>query len=153
GRVPVRAAVPVIAPPDIAPPLGPGGDVIEPPGGPLVQPMRVRKPKSRSKRARRRNLIIGAFAAFIMLVGTSAAGRTSYFDSSLAPSDFAQPESTTIYYSDGKTPMAKIGEENRTLIPFSEMPEAVRNAVVAAEDHTFYINKGVDYKGIIRAAW
>jgi len=32
-------------------------------------------------------------------------------------------------------------------------PEFMKQAVVAAEDNTFYTNSGVDFKGILRAAW
>src|SRR5262249_44421552 len=65
----------------------------------------------------------------------------------------ALPESTSIYYDDGTTLMAKIGEENRTVVTIDQVPEYVRYAVVAAEDMTFFSNDGVDYKGIVRAAW
>src|SRR5947208_16709805 len=41
---------------------------------------------------------------------------------------------------------------NRTLIPMSQMPLVLRNAVVAAEDQRFYEHHGVDVKAIIRAA-
>ena len=62
-------------------------------------------------------------------------------------------QSTTIYYSDGKTPMAKIGNENRTIVSLDQIPKPLRDAVVSAEDSTFYTNSGVDFKGVIRAAW
>ena len=49
--------------------------------------------------------------------------------------------------------MAKIGEENRTMITIKDVPPDVQHAVVATEDNTFYTNSGVDYRGIARAAW
>ena len=33
------------------------------------------------------------------------------------------------------------------------MPETVKDAVVAAEDRTFWTNQGIDPKGILRAAF
>ncbi len=40
-----------------------------------------------------------------------------------------------------------------TPIPLSEMPEALRQAIVATEDARFYENPGVDFKAILRSAW
>ena len=34
-----------------------------------------------------------------------------------------------------------------------EMGNYTPNAVIAAEDRSFYSNKGIDPKGIVRAAW
>jgi membrane peptidoglycan carboxypeptidase len=144
GRAAVRSSIPgMLDEPDI----------IENPDPVRRPPSAASKRESRLKQARRRNWIIGGLAAFIMLSGTIIVGGTYYFDAVALPKDFAQPESTTIYYSDGKTPMAKIGEENRTLIPFSDIPRYVQQAVVAAEDRSFYQNSGVDFRGIVRAAW
>jgi penicillin-binding protein 1A len=49
-------------------------------------------------------------------------------------------------------PLGEIGSERRTLVPISKIPKIFLDAVVAAEDATFYQNKGVDYWGIARAA-
>ena len=43
--------------------------------------------------------------------------------------------------------------QNRTSIPLSDVPRNVQDAVIAAEDRTFYTNKGIDPKGILRAAF
>ncbi|OGZ60984.1 MAG: hypothetical protein A2919_00580 [Candidatus Spechtbacteria bacterium RIFCSPLOWO2_01_FULL_43_12] len=62
------------------------------------------------------------------------------------------PESTKIYDRTGTVVLYDIyGEEKRTIIPFSEMPEYVRNATVAAEDDGFYHHVGIDVKAITRA--
>lgn len=67
------------------------------------------------------------------------------------PSEFAQAQTTTVYYSDGTTPMGQFAEVNRTIIDTSTIPSHVGNAVVASEDRSFYTNSGVDPKGILRA--
>lgn len=49
-----------------------------------------------------------------------------------------------------------IGEffvEKRILLPVERVPEVVKQAFVAAEDVRFYRHGGVDYLGILRAAW
>ena len=42
---------------------------------------------------------------------------------------------------------------DRTIIPFNQMPESLREAVIAAEDQGFYRHSGIDPLGIARAAW
>ncbi|WP_250739228.1 transglycosylase domain-containing protein, partial [Actinomyces sp. 186855] len=69
------------------------------------------------------------------------------------PSEFAQAQSTTVYYADGATEMGTFAEVDRTIIDTTTLPEHVGNAVVASEDRTFWTNSGVDPKGIIRALW
>jgi membrane peptidoglycan carboxypeptidase len=117
----------------------------------------LRKPGAsdpkRAKKARMRNIAIAAFAVFIMVTGVGVVGGTYYVGNVPTPTELALPESTTVYYADGKTVMARLGEENRTLLDFEEMNDAVKDAVVAAEDQTFWTNEGVDFKGVMRAAW
>lgn len=67
------------------------------------------------------------------------------------PSQFAQAQTTTVYYADGKTEMGTFAEVDRTIIDTSKLPDYVGYAVVASEDRTFYSNNGVDPKGIVRA--
>jgi membrane peptidoglycan carboxypeptidase len=64
-----------------------------------------------------------------------------------------QTQSSFVYYSDGKTQVGPYATQNRQSIPYSEMQPNLRNAVVAAEDRTFWTNHGIDPKGIIRAAF
>ena len=102
---------------------------------------------------RRRAWIAAAIAVFLVLAGTGAVVGGYYVDSVPTPDQLALPESTTIYYADGKTPMAKLGTENRTILRYDEMEDAVKQAIVAAEDRTFWTNKGVDFRGVLRAGW
>ncbi|HEX7149021.1 MAG TPA: transglycosylase domain-containing protein [Actinomycetota bacterium] len=60
---------------------------------------------------------------------------------------------SVIYAADGKTALATIWlDENRRVVPLSGIPKRVRNAVIAIEDDRFYQHKGVDFRGIARAA-
>lgn len=108
---------------------------------------------ARAKKRRRINLLIAAFAVFIMLAGVGVVGFTYYSTTVVLPSAIPLPLSTTIYMSDGKKVAAKLGNENRQLIKINQIPEHVQHAVAAAEDRNFYRHSGVDYKGIARAAW
>jgi len=42
--------------------------------------------------------------------------------------------------------------ENRTVVPITDVPGIVRDAVIAQEDQRFYEHNGVDVKAIVRAA-
>ncbi|WP_136314473.1 transglycosylase domain-containing protein [Actinomyces procaprae] len=67
------------------------------------------------------------------------------------PSEFAQAQTTTVYYADGTTVMGEFAEVDREIIDATQLPDYVGNAVVASEDRSFYSNNGIDPKGIVRA--
>ncbi|HEU0188552.1 MAG TPA: penicillin-binding protein 1A [Gallionella sp.] len=56
-----------------------------------------------------------------------------------------------IYSAEGEL-LGEFGEERRALVTISEVPEVMKQAILAAEDDRFYEHGGVDYKGVIRAA-
>ena len=60
----------------------------------------------------------------------------------------------TFKYADGAE-LATIRPDNvnRTIIPLDQVPEHVRQAVLSAEDRSFYSNPGFDLTGIGRALW
>ncbi|MEI9966452.1 MAG: PBP1A family penicillin-binding protein [Candidatus Moraniibacteriota bacterium] len=61
-------------------------------------------------------------------------------------------QSTKIYDRTGEHLLYDVhGEERRTVIPFSEMPENVRAATIALEDQNFYHHFGIQPKAILRA--
>lgn len=69
-----------------------------------------------------------------------------------APDAQAIAQTTVIYFSDGKTPIAQLATQNRQSVPLTQIPVDVQNAVLAAEDRTFRTNSGVDPTSIARAA-
>jgi len=69
------------------------------------------------------------------------------------PNEDLTAQTSFIYYSDGKEEIGRFASQNRTSVPLSEVPDHVQQAVIAAEDRTFYSNQGVDPKGILRAAF
>ncbi len=56
-----------------------------------------------------------------------------------------------IYSAEGML-LGEFGEERRALVKISEVPEVMKNAILAAEDDRFYQHGGVDYMGVLRAA-
>jgi penicillin-binding protein 1A len=55
-----------------------------------------------------------------------------------------------IYTADGQL-MGEFGEERRNLTPIKDIPDVMKNAILAIEDNRFYQHGGVDYLGILRA--
>ncbi|SFD48043.1 Membrane carboxypeptidase (penicillin-binding protein) [Micromonospora sediminimaris] len=108
---------------------------------------------ARARKRKRMNMLIAGFAVFIMLAGIGVVGFTYYSTNVVLPKEIPLPLSTTVYAKDGKTLVAKLGNENRTFVTIDQIPQHVRDAVAAAEDRNFYRHSGVDYKGIARAAW
>ena len=47
--------------------------------------------------------------------------------------------------------IAEFGEERRSYVPFNEIPQIVKNAILAVEDARFYAHGGIDYTGVLRA--
>jgi penicillin-binding protein 1A len=48
--------------------------------------------------------------------------------------------------------IGEFGEERRDYLPFREIPDTLKKAILAAEDDGFYEHQGVDYTGLLRAA-
>jgi membrane peptidoglycan carboxypeptidase len=69
------------------------------------------------------------------------------------PNAAFQAQTSTVYYSDGKHVIGTFAVQNRHSIPLSQIPISVQNAVVSAENRTFWTDPGLDPKGIVRAAW
>jgi membrane peptidoglycan carboxypeptidase len=61
------------------------------------------------------------------------------------------PQATEVYAADGKTLISRFFDENRDDVAFEQISEPMREAMVAAEDHNFYVHNGVDVKGSFRA--
>src|SRR4029450_205424 len=63
-----------------------------------------------------------------------------------------QPERTQVYDRQGKVIEVLKDEQDRIVIPLSQISTTLQQAVIAAEDARFYEHKGVDDRGIVRAA-
>ena len=55
-----------------------------------------------------------------------------------------------VYSADGVV-IGEFGEERRNLTPIKDIPQVMKNAVLAIEDARFFSHSGVDYLGVIRA--
>src|SRR5262245_33141457 len=64
-----------------------------------------------------------------------------------------QPSLVTQVYSSDQQLIGQFFIERRILTPLAEIPEGLRRAVVAVEDVRFFEHPGLDYIGMLRAAW
>ncbi|WP_326766642.1 penicillin-binding protein [Streptomyces sp. NBC_01591] len=65
----------------------------------------------------------------------------------------AKAQNNVYLWDDGSQMVATGGEVNRQLIPYAEIPDAMRNAVISAENKTFEHDRGIDPMGIARAVF
>jgi penicillin-binding protein 1A len=96
-------------------------------------------------------------AAGLALSGLIVAGGLYLYLSPQLPSadtlrDVRYQVPLRIYSRDGKL-LAEYGEMRRSPVKLSEVPDLMVKAVLAAEDDRFYEHPGVDYQGLLRAAW
>jgi membrane peptidoglycan carboxypeptidase len=107
------------------------------------------KPRSRRSRYLRRTLfLLLGFIGFCI----AAFGVAYLFTPVPSPQEQAIAQGPTFYYSDGKTPIAKTGV-NRDAVKLDKIPQSTRDAVIAAENRSFYDDPGVSVQGTTRALW
>jgi membrane peptidoglycan carboxypeptidase len=90
---------------------------------------------------RKRRLFI-ALAVVVALVGAAIGAATLYVGSVPLPGLIALPESTVVYYSDGRTVMARLGAEHRIVLAHDEILGAASQAAVAAYEPDYWNSKG-----------
>jgi membrane peptidoglycan carboxypeptidase len=100
---------------------------------------------------------LGVFGATIGVLILAVAGLVYYgYASTPIPTDVsatALDQASTVYYSDGTTPIGTFGTVNRQILSYNQIPKQLRDAVLAAEDRNFYNEGGVSPTGIMRAAY
>lgn len=101
----------------------------------------------------RRTLLALATDAFLLLVALVTYTLLSIM-SGLPPLDAVtdyQPKiPLRIYTADGSL-LGEFGEEHRDFIPIQDIPQVMKDALLAIEDSRFYEHGGVDYRGVARA--
>ena len=69
------------------------------------------------------------------------------------PNEDFETQTSLIYYADGKTELGSFANQDRTIISYDQMPESIKDAVVAAENQSYWTDSGIDVKGILRAVF
>ncbi|MFZ0831750.1 MAG: transglycosylase domain-containing protein, partial [Mycobacterium sp.] len=99
----------------------------------------------------RRGLVIAATLLIVLPLVTF--GMAYLIVDVPQPGDIRTNQVSTILASDGTTELAKIvpPEGNRVDVDITQVPQHVRDAVMAAEDRDFYSNPGFSFSGFARA--
>ena len=116
------------------------------------------KPNPSKKPSRRTRILkVVKWLLIVTLVGMLALATTGYivYKRTSIPDPNAEflTETSHIYYSDGKTELGQLAVQKRDSIGFDEMPDCIKDGVVAAENESFWTDNGIDPKGIVRAAF
>ncbi len=113
-----------------------------------------RKPKSRGRLWAGR---IGKGIAALVLLGIVAVTAVVVigYNTVERPNPNAEFETATtfVYYDDGKTQLGSFAIQNRQPLTYDEMPESIKQAVVAAENRSFWTDPGISIRGLLRSAW
>jgi membrane peptidoglycan carboxypeptidase len=88
--------------------------------------------------------VIGAVATFFIVYQTTKIPDPN--------KEFAT-NTTTVTFADQRNPLGSFYEQNRHTVPLAQIPKHVQDAVIAAEDRTFWTNPGISPSGMARAAW
>lgn len=94
--------------------------------------------------------VVGSILSFVFLCLGVAVAAYALTDVP-APDDFAEEQASVVYFADGTTELGRYEGPNRNLVDYETLPEHVGQAVVSAEDHTFFENQGISITGMGRA--
>ena len=112
--------------------------------------------KSRRRRAR---LIVSALilivALFIVVTASVAFAVVGAYGRDLpdvSGLSAIQPTSPTVIVARDGTMLARLYDKFKVYVPITHIPQVMRDAMVSTEDERFYSHRGVDVRGIMRAA-
>ncbi|SEG01345.1 penicillin-binding protein 1A [Nitrosomonas ureae] len=88
----------------------------------------------------------------ILLAGFAASVIYSNLPSLETLTDY-RPKIPLRIYSDEGLLIGEFGAERRNVVTISQVPENLKQSILAAEDDRFYEHGGVDYLGVLRAAY
>jgi len=91
-------------------------------------------------------------ALVALLALSTLAAACSYTTKDLVPPVPESAQTSQILTRTGALIVEPPSDENRTSVSIDEIPEVVRNAVIAIEDERYYLHDGVDLKGLFRSA-
>ena len=102
-------------------------------------------------RRKRRVLIVTVFIISI-LTGAALGIFAGFLKSapSLAEVEFSPRLTSYVYDANGDV-LTRLYKENRVKVSIDQIPKHMQNAVVAAEDDSFYEHHGIDFPSIVRA--
>lgn len=64
-----------------------------------------------------------------------------------------QTNTSFVYFKDGKTQLGSFSIQNRVTLAYKDIPQNVKDAIVAGENRTFWTDPGISIPGMLRAAF
>jgi penicillin-binding protein 1A len=95
-------------------------------------------------------VVVGVFATALLL-GFAAAMIWPTLPPLDIVTDYRPKVPLRVYSAEGKL-IGEFGEERRSVVSIQQVPKALVDAILAAEDERYFQHKGVDYLGVARAA-
>ena len=95
-------------------------------------------------------LIGGLLVAVLCVAGLVVALAYPNLPSLDTLTDYQPKVPLRVYTAEGEL-IGEFGEERRVLVDIKDVPPALTNAIIAAEDERFYQHAGIDYIGVARA--
>jgi penicillin-binding protein 1A len=96
-------------------------------------------------------LLLATATALVMGLGIALAVAYPNLPDVADLADYRPKLPLRVFTADGQL-VGEFGEERRNLLTIREIPEVMKNAVLAIEDARFFEHHGVDYRGMLRAA-
>ncbi len=96
-------------------------------------------------------LVLAGLAGLAIFLAVALAVAYPNLPDISALSDYRPKQPLRVYTADGVI-IGEFGEERRRLTPIDEIPQIMKDAVLAIEDARFFSHGGVDYLGVVRAA-
>lgn len=88
----------------------------------------------------------------VALLGIAAVSAYPNLPTLEALTDYQPKIPLRIYSAEGFL-LGEFGDERRTVVRVADVPRELKQAILAAEDERFYQHSGVDYIGVLRAAY
>ena len=104
----------------------------------------------------RKALAVATALGALVMVTAVIAAAVAYSQTPVpnAVSETALQQSSVVYFSNGKTQVGTFSTgTNRQMLATNQIPQVLKQAVIAAEDRHFYTEGGVSPTGIVRAAY
>ncbi|MDR1513223.1 MAG: transglycosylase domain-containing protein, partial [Propionibacteriaceae bacterium] len=110
-----------------------------------------------------KRILLGAFFTVFTVTVLGAVALVIAYNRVQLPEPNAEVETQTtqvffgdaVHQPDGSvtgTLLGELAEQNRTSVEFSDMPQSMRDSVIAAENRGFWTDPGISISGILRSA-
>ncbi len=111
-------------------------------------------PKLKNKQKKKRHIFLKIIFSLIIICFFGALLFFDYIATNAPefdPNNLYTKESTVLLYND-ETEFARLGEENRELVKYNELPQVLIDAIISAEDSRFFEHNGFDLPRFIKAS-